>query len=84
MSSAGHVVEETSRVRGVAEAAIAKAKSVHDVVESKVALLVAHAEASTTHVLGVLSKRVEEIAAHSEAQTSRVAEVVTQQLEREI
>ena len=42
MSNVGHVVEETRRVRGVTEAAIAEAKSVHDEVESKVASLVAY------------------------------------------
>ena len=39
MSGVGRVAEETRRVRGVAEAAIAEAKSVHDAVESKVASL---------------------------------------------
>ena len=63
MSNVGHVVEETRRVRGVTEAAIAEAKSVHDEVESKVASLVAYAEASTAHVTRVLSKRVEEATA---------------------
>ena len=84
MSAVGCVVEETRHVRGVAEAAIAEANSVHDAVESKVASLMAYAKASTAHITGVLSKRVEEVAAHSEAQVSRVAEVVTQQLEKEI
>ena len=67
MSSVGRVAEETRRVCGVAEAAIAEAKSVHNAVECKVALLVAHAKVSTAQVIGVLSKRVEEIAVHSEA-----------------
>ena len=67
MSSVGHVAEETRHVRGIAEAAIAEVKSVHDAVESKVASLVAYAEARTVHVIGVLSKRVEEVVAHSEA-----------------
>ena len=67
MSGVGRVVEETRCVRGVAEATIAEAKLVHDAVESKVASLATHAEASTVHVTCVLSKRVEEMAAQSEA-----------------
>ena len=84
MSGVGCVAEETRLVCGVAEAPIAKVKSVHDVVENKLASLVVQAKASTAHITGVFSKRVEEMAAYSKVQTSRVAEVVTQQLEREI
>ena len=47
MSSIGRVAEETHCARGIAEAAIAKAKSIHGEVESRVVLLVVQAEAST-------------------------------------
>ena len=55
MSGVGRVAEATLRVRGVAKAASAEAKSVHEVVESKVASLTAQADASVAHITGVLS-----------------------------
>ena len=73
MSGIGHVAEETFRVRGVAEAAIAEAKLGHEVVESKVASLAAQADASIMHIIGVLSERVQQVAEHSDVQASHVA-----------
>ena len=82
MSGVGRVAEETHYVRGVAEAAMAEEKSVHNMVESKVASLAAYAKVSTVHVICVLSKCAKEAAAHSEVQALRVAQAVTQQLEK--
>ena len=79
----GRVAEETHRVCNVAKVAIAKAKSVHGAVESRVASLMAQAEASTVHIVGVLSECVQEVAAHLEEQASPVADVVSQQLEKD-
>ena len=67
MSSIGRVAEETLHVRGVAEAAIAEAKSVHEVVESKVASLTVRANASVVHITNVLPERVQQVAEHSDA-----------------
>ena len=82
MSGIGRVAEETLHVRGVAEAAIAEAKLVHEVVESKVASLTAQADASVVHITGVLSERVQQVAEHSDVQASRVAIEISQQLEK--
>ena len=84
MSDVGHIVDETHCAHEVAEAAIAEARSMHGEVQSKVASLMARADASTVHTVEVFSGRVREVAEHLEVQTSRVAEAVTQQLEREI
>ena len=54
-------------VHGVVEAAIAEARSVHGEIESRVALLAAQANASTTHIVGVLSQCVQEVVEHSDA-----------------
>ena len=82
MLGEGKVAGEAHCLNGVAEATIAEARSVHGEVESKVALLVAQAIASTAHIVGVLSQRVQEVAEHSDAQASRVAGEVSQQLEK--
>ena len=82
MSGVGRVAEETLRVRGVAEAAIAEAKSVHEAVESKVASLTAQADASIALFTGVLSERVQQMAEHSDEQASCVAVEISQQLEK--
>ena len=84
LSGVGQVADAMRRAREIAEAAIAEAKSVHSIVESEVASLMARTNASTTHAVEVLSGQVQEVAAHSKAQTSRVAEAVTWQLESEI
>ena len=84
MSSIGRIAEETRRVCGVAEAAIAKAKSVHGEVESRVASLAAQAEANTTHIADALSKCVSKVAAQSEVQTSRIIGTIAQGLEQNI
>ena len=67
MSSVGRVMEETRRARGIAEAAIAKAKSMHGEVESQVASLAAQAEESTVHIADALSKCVSKVTAQTEA-----------------
>ena len=84
MSGVGRVVEETCCVRYVAEAAIAKAKSVHGKVESMVASLAAQAKASTAHIADALSKCMSKVAADMEAKTSCAIGAIAQQLEREI
>ena len=70
LSGVGHVAEETRRARGIGEAAIAEAKSVHGEIESKVFSLAAQAAASTAHITDALSKRVGELAAETEAKNS--------------
>ena len=82
MSGVCRVAEETRLVFDVVEAAIAEAKSVHGKVESRVALLAAQTEASTTHIVGGLSECVQEVA--SEVQALDVADVVSQQPERRL
>ena len=67
MSGVGRITEKTRRAHGIAEAAIAKVKSMHGEVESRVASLVAQAEASTAHIAYALSKHVSEVAADTEA-----------------
>ena len=84
MSRVGRVTEETRCARGIVEAAIAEAKSVHGEVESRVASLAAQAEASTVQVVGALCKHVKEMVPHSEAETSCVIGFVAQQLEKEV
>ena len=61
MSDVGRMADETRRAREVAEAAIAKARSMHREVQSKVASLTAHADANATHAVEVLSGRVQEV-----------------------
>ena len=84
LSGIGHVAEETRRTRGVAKAAIAKARSVDGEIKSKVSLLVAQAVVSTVHITDVLSKRVGEVVAETKAKMSHVVGTVAQQLEQEI
>ena len=67
MSGVGQIADEARRVRGVAEAAIAEARSIHGEVESRVASLVAQADASAAHIIGVLSQHVQEVVEHSDA-----------------
>ena len=81
LSGIGHVAEETHRTRGIAEAAIAEARSVHGEIESKVSSRAAQAAASTAHITDALSKRMGEVVAETEAKTSRVVGTVAQQLE---
>ena len=78
MSGVGRIVEETHCARGIAEAAIAKAKTVHGKVESRVASLVAQAKASIPHIAHVLSKRVSEVVADTEAKTSHAVGTIAQ------
>ena len=84
MSSVGRIAEETRCARGIAEAAIAEAKSMHGEVESKLALLAAQAEASTAHIADALSKHVSKVAADTEAKASHAIGTIAQQLEKEI
>ena len=82
MSGVGRIKDETHHVRDVAEAPIAKARSVHGEVESRVASLAGQANASTAHIVGVLSQRVQEVAEHSDAQALCIVGEVSQQLEK--
>ena len=66
ISGVGHVAEETRHVHGVVEAAIAEAASVCGTVESRVALLVAQAEASTVHMVSELSKCIADAVGHTQ------------------
>ena len=84
MSGVSRAAEETCRARGIPEAAIAEAKSVHGEVESRVASLAAQAESSTVHITDALSKRMGEVAAKTEAETLCAIGTTAQQLEKEI
>ena len=83
-SGMGKVADETRRAREIAESAIAEARSVHGVVESRVAALSARADESTAHAVEVLSEQVQRTAAETEAKASRTIGTVVQQLEKEI
>ena len=80
----GRVAEETRSARDIAETVIAKVKSVHGEVESRVTLLPAQAEMSTAHVVDAFSKRVSELAAQSEVQALHIIGTVAQWLETDI
>ena len=84
MSNVDRVAEETHRARGIVEATIAEAKSVHGEVESRVASLVAQAKVSTAHIADVLSKRVSELAAQSEVHTLHIGGMMAKRLEQNI
>ena len=84
LSSAGQVVEATQCAHDIVEAAIVEAMSVCSQVESRVALLAAHAEVSMAQAVSALSKRIREVAAHTEEQTSRVVGIIAQQLEKRL
>ena len=84
ISRVGQVANKMQCAHEVTEAAIDEVRSVHREVQSKVALLMAHADVSTAHAIEVLSGCVQEVARYSEAQMSRVAEAVAQKLEKEI
>ena len=83
-SGVGQVADETHRARKVAEAAIAEARSVHGVVESRVVALSAHADESTTHTVEVLTEQMRQTMAETEVKASRTIGTVVQQLEKEI
>ena len=83
MSGVGRIAEETRQARGIVEVAIAEAKSVHGEVESRVASLVAQAEASTAHIADALSKCVSEGTVQNQAKMLRAVGAVAQQLEKE-
>ena len=70
MSGVGQIADEARRVRRIEEVAIADARYVHGEVESRVASLVAQADASAVHIIGVLLQHVQEVAEHSNAQAS--------------
>ena len=69
-SGVGQVADETRRVRKIAESAIAEARSMHGMVESRVAALSAHVDESTAHAVEVLSEQVQQTAAETEAKVS--------------
>ena len=77
MSSVGCIADETHRAHEVDEAAIAKVRSMHLEVQSKVALLMARTDAKAVHAVEILLGRVQEVAEYLEAWTSHVAEAVT-------
>ena len=77
MFGVSRITDETRRARGIAGAAIAKAKSVHGEVERK-ASLATQAKASTVHIANALSKRVSEVAANIEAKASRAVGTIAQ------
>ena len=83
-SGVGQVADETHHVRKVAEAAIAEARSVHGVVESRVAALSARADESTAHAMEVLSEQVQRTVVETEARALRTVGTVVQQLEKDI
>ena len=66
-SGVDKVADETCRAREIAESAIAEARSVHGVVESQVAALLARADESTVHAVEVLSEQVQRTVAETEA-----------------
>ena len=80
MSGISHIAEETRCVQDIAEAAIAEAKFVHSEVDSRVAMLVAQAEATTANAVDAFSKRVSEVAVQSEVQALHIVGTVAQQL----
>ena len=84
ISGVGQVADAIRQAREVAEAAIAEARSMHGEVESKVATLVAQADASTAHAVEEITERVREVPAYLDVQASRVIAEVTQRLESEI
>ena len=84
MFAVSRIADKARHVRQLVEATSAEARSVHGEVESKVATLVAKADASTAHVVEEMTGRVREVAAYLDAQTSGVVETITQQLEWEI
>ena len=84
MSKVGAIVDVTHHARSIAEAAIAKAKTVHGAVESQIASISARADESTMRAMQTMEDRVQALAAHSDAQTSHVVVGATQQLESEI
>ena len=77
-------MDKTRRAREVAEAIIAETRSVHGMVESKVAALSACTDASTRHMVEVLSEHVQEMAVETETKTPCAVGTVVQQLEKEI
>ena len=84
VSGVGRVERETHRMHKMVEATTAKAKSVQDDVESRVAILAAAADASATCANEEIASRVRQVAEYSDAQASCIAAGVTQRLEKEI
>ena len=77
-SGVGQVTDETRRACKVAEATIAEARSMHGVVESRVAELSARANVSTTHAVEVLTEQVWQTAAKIEAKALQTIGTVVQ------
>ena len=84
ISGVGQVADATHQACEVAEAAITEARSVHGKVKSKVATLMAQANASTAHAVEEITGCVQEVAAYLDAQALRITTEVTQRLESEI
>ena len=74
ISRVGQVADEMRCAHEIAEVAIAEVRSVHGEVQSKVTLLMAHANVSTAHAVEVLSGCVQEVARYSKPQMSHVVE----------
>ena len=66
------------------ETTSAEARSIRGEVESKVATLVAKADASIAHAVEEIMRCIREVAAYSDVPASRVTAEVMQQLESEI
>ena len=83
VSGVGRIERETSRVRDLAEATSAEAKSVRGEVESRIADLAAASQASASQLEERVTAQVTQVAEYTEAQASRVAADVTARLEKE-
>ena len=78
LSGVGDVVEETSRVRAVAEDAIAMARSVHEEVASKISEVAKRVDASASGMADSVTGKMREMAAYSDAHTTHaVSELQT-------
>ena len=64
MSGVGRIADETRCMRELVEATSAEARSVHGEVESRVATLVAQADASASRVVEEITGRVREVVAY--------------------
>ena len=77
ISGVGHVEEEMHLVREMVEATMAKARSVHGDVESRVTTLAAAADAHAVRTVEEISSHVKEVVEYLDVQASRVAADVT-------
>ena len=84
MFGVGCIADETRHVRELVEATSAKARFAHGEVQSKVATLVAQADASASRTVEETTGCGREVAAYSDVQASCITAEVTQRLESEI